>query len=502
METTLGWIAIGIGAAGTLLGITAARGKTTRERSKDGWITAGFVILGAVILFLPTLLKEPPFAYGQRLGYGILLGGLIGAVAGLYSLRMPRKNSWGSGIAAAALPAMSLLGVGLIMMAFPEYPQPALGGFIIGSLLSTVLFKYGLLRESVMDVYGLTSAALGGTVMLAVFRYDLTSDRFWWRAPMMIIGAAIVAQIVAASTAREGRRLTIPAFIASIITLGLIAVFTWKVFPKWPLLYVSIAGVGTFALAAWLASVARSSQAAAGAIALAVVAMAAVGFRMLGGFGVGIAILAGWSVLLPVLSSMRREETESEDDFGMAARAVIYAAFIGVGVLFYRLYLETYVAELRGPDFRAHYTLVALTLGAISPFLLLSFFPISLGKGIGRRIVGAGAAGFFAALIPLAILMLWGFKASLGFLAGTIAAEVFALLICTGALRTREESFPDSLILVLAAQVSALQFSGFLASLIEMPRMTKVIVLAGFVLVGLVWMGISALMTRGSSKEG
>jgi hypothetical protein len=175
--------------------------------------------------------------------------------------------------------------------------------------------------------------------------------------------------------------------------------------------------------------------------------------------------------------------------------------FIGIGVLLYRLFLETYSSDLRGLDLRAHYTFVALALGVIFPFVLMSFFPISARRSAGWRTVGAGAAGLFAAAAPLAVLVLWGFKATLGFVVGTVAAEVFILFIYTGAVKLREQRFVESALLVLAAQISVLQFSGLLGSFIEMPRFRKVIVLACVIAVGLVWAGVSALLARGSSKE-
>lgn len=500
METVLTWIALVVGAAGAVLVVMLGHSDAQNARARGDWTAAIVTVVITAILFLVTLLSEPPFALGQRLGFGILIGGLLGAGAGIYSARVFGRSLWKSGVAAAGLPSIALLGTSLVLLIFPSYPQPALGGFIIGSLVAAVIFRLALAESSVMEVYALSSAVLSGTVLLSIFRFTDTALRFWWRAPLVILAAAIIAHIASAAFAREDKKLWMPAFAASVITLGLAGVFAWKVFPDWALFYVAAAGIGTFAIVAWLTAVNPISTSAASVATLAVVAFSVIGFRLLGGFGVGIGLIAAWSILLPSLAAIRRDEPELEETAPGPAKSVIYAMFIGAGVLFYRLYLEEYAGNLRGFDIRAHYTFVALALGTVFPFVLMSFFPINR-KGIIWRSIGAAAAGFFAAVTPLVVLVLWGFRATLGFLAGTVAAEVFIFFIYTGVVRPREQGFVRSAILVLAAQVAALQFSGILEPVIELPRMTKVIILASVIVIGLIWAGISAYLSREAKED-
>jgi hypothetical protein len=96
---------------------------------------------------------------------------------------------------------------------------------------------------------------------------------------------------------------------------------------------------------------------------------------------------------------------------------------------------------------------------------------------------------------------MWGFKAALGFFAGTVAAEVFILFIYTGAARTRAHGYVESALLVLAAQVSAVQLSGLVGPLAEQPRVTRLIVLGAVVALGLIWAVVAAIASRGAKEE-
>jgi hypothetical protein len=500
VDTILSWIAIGVGIAGTLLGLVFGRGEATEDRMRSSWIAAIISIIAALALFLAAfILKHEPFAYGQRMGYGILIGGILGALAGIYATRTGEKSPWSSGIASAGLVSIALLGAGLVMLIFANYPQPALGGYIIGAIVSAVIFRFAFPGLISIEAWGLSAAVLGSTILLATFRYWQIFDRFWWRAPLMIVAGAIIAQIVGASFTREDKRFSLPALIASIITLGLAAVFSWKLFPQWSVFFTAIAGIGTFAVIAWLAGAVPASNSAASICVLSILAFSAIGFKLLAGFGIGIALLAAWAILLPALASIRQDKTEQDGQD--VARVVIFGMFIGVGTLLYRLFLETYSPEIRGLDLRMHYTLIALGFGAVFPFALVSFFPVTSRRDTGWRAVGAVAAGLFAAVLPLAVLVLWGFKATLGFIVGTIAAEIFILFSYSGAVKLKDRSHLQSVLLVLIGQVSVLMFSGLLGSL-TMTRKTKIIVFGCVVLVGLIWAGISAFLARGSKKEG
>jgi len=490
-----------MGAALAAAAATAGRsGEARDEKGTGAWMTALVAAVGTLALFFLTRKSEPPFSLGERLGYGILIGGALGAAAGVWAARARPVGPWRSTVCAAGLPSLALFGAGLTVLIFRDYPQPALGGFMIGALGTAVLYRLAVRGSDRVDIWALSASALGAAVLLAAMRYDTVDGRVWWRAPLIVAVAVVVAQLASAGTIRPGRRLALPAVAASAIVLILTAVFAWKVFPNWAFFWVSAMGVATFALVAWLGSSAPGAAPAAAAQALVVIAFATVAFRLMAGFGIGIGLLAAWAVLLPALASTWRTEPREEEQPTLS-RTLVYAMFIGVGLLLLRLFLETYALEVRGLDLRAHYTLIALSVGAVLPFVLGSFFPPSAFRWALWRAIAAGAAGLFAAAVPLVILIIWGFKAELGFLIGTIAAGIFVLLIHTGAVGVKGRAYTESAVLVTAAQISAVQLSGLLAPASESPRLARVVVLAVVVVAGLLWAGITALAARRGAKE-
>ncbi|MEW6574530.1 MAG: hypothetical protein AB1374_12965 [Bacillota bacterium] len=501
------WIAVGIGAAGAAAGIVAGGGRPPVAREEPGvWKVAVTVAVATVFLFALTWIKSP-YSPGVNTGYGILIGGLLGAVAGMAAARARGKTPWGAALAAAALASLALLGGGLILLLFGAESSPVLGGFLAGAVLAAVLFRLALPAAAGVELWALTAATVGATLMLATFRFDAATDFLWWRAPLMVLSAAVVAQAVGATAAREGKGFALPALIASCITLGLVALFAWRVFPDWDLLWVAAAGAGTFALAAWLSSARTVTPQAAAVTALIVVAYAAVGFRLLGGFGVGVGLLTAWPLLMSLTAPLLRAGPEPGEGAG-ATRALSCAVFVGCGVLLYRLFLELYAGELPGLDLYPHYTFVALVFGAVFPVVLQSLFPSpapalrpSTQDPSAGRLTGGVLLWVLAVSTPLVLLIIWGFKAALGFFAGSVAAEVFILFCNTGALQARGTGCLEAALLTLAAQISAVQFSGLFKELTHTPRLTKAVVLAAAVAAGLILVKVWSVLNRSAVKE-
>lgn len=498
METSLTWVAAAIGAIGSITGLALGR-QRGRAGNTGGTATVGILTIAATILvFFLTRPIELPFSPGQRLGWGVIIGGLLGALAGMASTSPSRTAPWKRAVSSAAFGSLAILGTAAILLLFGDYPQPALAGFTIGAIIAGVLFRLALPSSSVnMEFWTVTATALAATITLAVYRYDTAPNRFWWRAPLMIMCAVIIGQFTSAAFARGERRFTLPTAITSVITVLLAAVFACRMFPDWALLKVVLDGIVTFALLALLVSAAPYSIKTAAISAVLVLALCTLGFRFFGGFGIGIAILAGWAIISPSL--LTRYEDDATPN---PAHAAVYAAFIGVGAILFRLFLENYSSELRGLDLRSHYTFVSLALGAMFPFVLLSFFPILPNRGPVLRGIAAGMAGLFSAAAPLALVMIWGMKPCLAFVMGSIMAEVFVLLVYLGAITLKDAPLFESAVLALAAQVSAVTLSGLILPLVEITRSTRIIVLCVAVLVGLIWAAVSSRLTARTVREG
>jgi hypothetical protein len=500
VETSLTWVAAAIGAIGIIAGFALARTRERTENDRSACIIGLLTVVAAVLVFLLTRPIELPFSPGQRLGYGVLIGGILGALAGVGSVRLSPAERWRRATGSAALGSLAVFGTALILLLFGDYPQPALAGFMIGAVVAGVLFRLGLPSSSAnVEFWTVTAVTLAATVTLAVFRYDTAPNRFWWRAPLMILCAVIIGQFASVASARDERKFGVPALITSAVTLLLAAVFAWRMFPDWALLKVVLDGIVTFALVAWLTATAPYSTKAAAVSAAAVLALCTLAFRFFGGFGIGIAILAGWAVVLPSLSAIRPADEEQSPN---PTRALVFATFIGLGALMFRLFLENYSKELRGLDLRSHYTFISLALGAMFPFVLLSFFPILPNKGPALRSVSAAVAGLFCAAAPLALVMIWGMKPALAFVMGSIVSEIFVLFLYLGAISMKDTALHESAVLALTAQVSAVVLSGLVLPLIETPRVTRIIVLCIAVFVGLIWSAFSSRLTRTTVREG
>ena len=492
----LDWVLTGMGAAGAVAGVIAHRGQApVMIKKKEFWKVVLTAAVSALILFALTYFFKLSFPFGEKLGYGILIGAFTGILAGMCLGQTDKKTPWALLLMAAGLSSLALFGAGLIILLFGAWSQPVLGGFIVGALLPAVLYRLVLPAFAGIELWALSATTVGATLMLATFRFDAAADYFWWRAPLLVLLAALVAQTVGATAAREGKGFAIPAFIASSITLGLVALFTWHLFPNWLLFWVAAVGVGTFALAAWLFSSSPAFLPASATAVLGVMAFAAVGFRLLGGFGIGMGMLAAWPIVISAVASswLTTPETNEHPE---PAHSLILLVFIGTGILFYRLFLEHYAAGLQGLDLYPHYTFIALIFGAVFPFVLLSFFPLPQLPSLGRRLSGALLVGFLALIAPLILLVLWGFKAALGFLIGSVAATVFILFAFTETLGIKKQGWTQAALLVLTAQVSAGEFSGLLSAFAQLPRLTKVIILAVTVVAGLLLTKIWGLLHR------
>jgi hypothetical protein len=212
-------------------------------------------------------------------------------------------------------------------------------------------------------------------------------------------------------------------------------------------------------------------------------------------------MLAALPVLISATAPVLQSRPEPGEGAG-ATRALSCAVFIGCGVLLYRLFLEIYAGELHGLDLYPHYTFVALVFGAVFPVALSSLFPPAPApRPLARRLTGGVLLWALAVLTPLVLLIVWGFKAALGFLAGSVAAGAFVLFAGTGSLGVISPRFVEPALLTLAAQVSAVQFSGLFKEIAQGPRLTKVIVLVAAAAAGLLLVKVWSVLNRSAIEE-
>ncbi len=479
METVLSWIGLVVGAAVAAFGTLAGGRDEGDDDQSSPVLPVALASLAVVaVAFLLTLPQTPPFSLGGRLGWGILVGGVVGTAAAWLAYRCR------SAFAVVVAPSAALFAVSLLLVLFADYPQAALGGFWVGAVIPAVVF--GLALEGFDALWALSSLVLGSTVLLATLRYDTVDGRLWWRAPLLVLASVVIGYV--AGTALSRGREWVVSLVTAVVTVGLAAVFAWKVFPDWSLLFVVVLGVLTYALVAWISSVRIEGGQAPAVVALLVVALAALAFRSMAGFGVGLAALVSFAVLIPLVRS------------GERAMVVASAVWIGLGVALVRLFMEGFADELRGIDLRAYYTLVALVVGAVFPLVVSSMFPMPELRARVWRVPSACAAGAFAALAPLVVMVVWGPRAVLGFLVGTIAANVFLLFSEVGAVEVRRVRESHYQVLTAVAQVSAVVFSGLVLPVYDEPRATKIAVFGAVIVLGFAWAAVSWAVSRKSGE--
>jgi len=108
------------------------------------------------------------------------------------------------------------------------------------------------------------------------------------------------------------------------------------------------------------------------------------------------------------------------------------AAGMGVFFLFYRLFIERF-PEVRLIELGVHYNFVAMVIGSLLPGLLCSYAArtraLAAGRGVAVPLGRVGAVGLAVVALPLVLLALWGTKATLGLLVGSLVGLAFVAML-------------------------------------------------------------------------
>ncbi len=493
MAQVLSWVALGLGALAAAHGLgRAARVKSPLPPALRPLLLAvGGMVLLAVLLTLPS---GAPWSPGQTLAPGLVLGAaavMLGALAGGRSL----------GTAAGA-PAAA---VSVLLLLFPGRLLDALGGFGIGAVAAGVLLASGVRRTRGEDddrawgaeVAALAAVTLAAATALAAYHRGPTGVREWQPLPALL-GAVLAAGLAARGFLPGRSQGSLPGIAVGVLPLLVIgAVAAYRLNGTPPLLWALLTGLAVFAFIAGAAGMDTGKlrlRADLGLLAaLLALGGAALAFRELRGYGVGLAALSGVAVL-----AVFGEER------GRVRDVVRGAVTLLVLVTLYRVFAERYdYRRTLEPDFLYYY--VALAVGALLPALLA-------GSAARRAFAGAGAAvswltlaGLAAVAAPLVLWVLLGERAQAAMLVGLPVGVGFALS-GWGADRNPEgadgvpsgEAGAGSLagLLALGTALSAVQLTHLLAPLAMRTRWERVGMLAAVGIVLVVWMVVSSVMER------
>lgn len=397
----------------------------------------------AVAFFAVTIIPWRPFAPGMGLGVGFLIGTGAALFASPFALR--GDGPLHRAASTAALAAWALIGACVLVIVFRDILLAASLGFALGTLLVCGLLRMGLGQAAdergdwfAMEAYAVWALTLGTMLAIATFRshsYEMNVG-----LPLGVAGTVLIASVIGArvltgeeADRRPGRALALAAAAASAIVLAVIALLAWRAYEDWTPLWVAMCGAGAAAIGAWLLissdrdALVRTRSAALG-IFVVLIAMV-VCFRLLGAYGIGIALIVAWAIGLAMAQVTLPGERGGGDR--LPPRTLIRMLAFGLAFMLYRLFIERYRDQVSHADLRTHYTTIGTLMGVMLPLVVASWRAGWAASGETRKSALGRAMGvaFVASLVPVVLTLVWGMKATLGLLGGVVAAQILLALL-------------------------------------------------------------------------
>ncbi|MFQ5808029.1 MAG: hypothetical protein ACE5JM_00295 [Armatimonadota bacterium] len=573
MEVVTYWSGIVVGVLGSLYGFAvvagAWRSPTEPPEGAEGarlpapWFigAAGALVLIPFLLTIPAA-PSPPFGEGMGLGIGLLIGGafaLVAAVATPFArdarLR-ERGRAWVVAVSAhIGLASWALLGANLTVLIFRTNPTGALVGFGLGCCIVGLVMRLGgdvlssrspaplsAERWRGLEAFVVFAVTLAAAVYIAVHHFTQTEQRIWWALPLLLAAIGIAVAIVGSRFADvvAGRRAGLATGIAVALTAALLTMLahalSLKVFAPRTTFWAVLCGLGAAVAIIWLLAAVRTAPGGAGrtlvagsvqaaCVAAALIVLAeVVCFKLLAGYGVGLALVAAWPLALvaaALIPSTGEEDDTASSETSAPGLAVglVPCLTIGLLMLLIRLFLE---ANPDAPrlEFGVHYVFVGLMAGVLLP-LLFAAFSLRTQEGAARLLDGSGpgaairsvltrtvVVAAFCLIAPLLVLFMWGFKAALGLLAGLVAAQALLTVIYlwqgATAARGADDSgavlLPGLGIVSLTVSLVAIQFSHVVAPLIVAERIYKVYTVVAILVLGALWLMVDAWRSMRESR--
>lgn len=477
--------------------------ETARNR-RVAWLAAGVTVVLTLVFWAIAMQRRVPYSPGQKLAFGWLIGGVTGALAILLSFRLSEMIAGDSPPRLTRLAALSNLFYGLfaVSLAYSIFPNdvwdPMLG-FAMGAAMAAILHTYTQYAASKTlpigtETWAMFAITIAAGVILASEHFDATQLRTWWALPILLATTITVASYIGIELAsigplreKAGASHVLAALIASLILVGLTAIYAWKLYSEWQLLEVVAVGLGIAAIIGWIAAALAKDQSeasgteAGAACVLLVAAFATVAFKLWAGLGIATALLAAWTIAIPSLGD--------RENGGRVRDAVTWPLYLGLSIVLFKLYIQAYGSDLHRSDLGIHYTFIGATLGVMTPFVLAAALA-RVRETCARECAIAGVAlvGLIAAVSPLIPSVLWEARSGMGFVFGLTAAMVLMLLLRLSG--DKKYAVP---LLVIAGQLAAVQFTFLLIDL-EATRAVRIWVLAIVGALALAWFGLSAIL--------
>jgi hypothetical protein len=483
MDTHALWIAASVGIACLLAGFGLSR---TAGGSLKSSVSAPF-LLAAVLLPLAVFLVTLPshgrlFAPGHDLGNGALLGGLgallaANAVAPLWKQGKDPLSSTAKTACVAASLGAAVVAICAEATLKHDTDYIAMLAVAVGWILVSALLLMGVHRAEASkpaewSVYLVVPTAYCATASAAIVLAGLRSSAhqmhngtlsaasvlllFAAAVPVSLLVSALFRLLISGKGAaarwmvRAQYASGIVAFVAAVRyadryapalshdsvheSRGLEHLFAAATSGS-HLLQASIVGITATLLCSWLSPSASSGTDAASqdggksTLALmAVLASSLLAYQLLAGFGVTLAALAGFLPLGLLLVNSGDGQTITRS---VQAPVAIACAATGMGL--YRLFFSLYDGNFPLSPYTDQYAVFGLTAGIALPLVLSQ-----IGYGSARSSSNSASglslicAGLVSVLVPCALLVLWGNRCTIAFIAASSISSALLLALRSG----------------------------------------------------------------------
>lgn len=525
MQTVLAGVAV-VAAALGLVYANLPPEEGRRGSRRQALVGAGlvylwpFCALWIALLFLLTTPTTAPFSPGLTLGWGFL----IGAVLGLYALYEAcgsfRGREWHA--RAVGLFSAAALGPAVVLLVFRGYPTEALTGCALGALLLAAIGA-GVLRPSYvasppgkrkayaayrgLEVFALLSVTVVAGARLGLDHFARPApgavEGGYWAFPALAMAAtALWLILLAGQVSIKWLEDTDLAWQVGLFVVVLTALLQTGVLPElaWELPLYGF--LGLMIVLYTLSSAGESEEerpvvVAFGAVLLAL-SVAALAFKSLHGYGEALALL---SAAPPAAVAYLRAERTREP---LAESVTFGAATLCLLLALHRVFLET---AGRGweMDFQSHYDYLCVILGVGACFALLAFASQgveSVGRarakgksGIAVLMARTTLLGVVVAAVPVVLAAVWGGKAISGFLTGLVIGEAVWMVLAAWVVGEERQKVLAAAphVYFLAAAVVATQFARQVLTL-ELTRGHKIALVTVVTVMALVWLLADALV--------
>ncbi len=222
MQVILGSCALGAALIGLVYSAIGARtvGKFASPANvRLFWSLFTWVAILGLVLFVATLPTRPPFAPGLTLGWGFLIGLLVGLYAAVEARRSHEGGQWL--VRVAGLISAAVAGPALVLIIFGSNSADALIGYALGAVLVAAIWRSGFAPMEYRDdsdeevgafrgveLFALVTAALVAGMWLALERYQPASGSIagaYWALPVLLGALIVLMAIVAAGVATSSQ---------------------------------------------------------------------------------------------------------------------------------------------------------------------------------------------------------------------------------------------------------------------------------------------------------